>query len=212
MTAPDPLRRLLAAADGAPALVTVAPDGAMSVGDPGGTAVLPGSFNPLHEGHRRLAAVAAEITGGEVLFELSVTNVDKPPLKEAEVRRRVRQFAGKARVVLDRAPTFVEKARLLPARAYVGGWDTAVRLVEPRYYGGSEEAMLAALAELRALNCRFLIAGRELEGSFRTLADVAVPAGFEALFEAIPERRFRSDLSSTRLRERAEEPPATTSA
>src|SRR5262245_27369270 len=43
-------------------------------------ALLPGSFNPIHDGHWKLAEVAGRRLGTAVAFELSVTNVDKPPL------------------------------------------------------------------------------------------------------------------------------------
>ena len=165
-----------------------------------GLAVLPGSFSPLHYGHRELARVAGEITGLEGVYELSVVNVDKPPLAAAEIRRRAAQFAGQGRVVLTRARTFREKADLFPGSVFVIGWDTLVRLIDPRYYGGSEEAMLTALAESWALGCRFLVAGRALDGAFRTLAEAALPAGFSPRFQALPESAFRADISSTELR------------
>ena len=202
MSAGDPLAEL-AAGEGAVQLVAVAADGtveALEAGVAAQGAMLSGSFNPLHEGHLRLAAVVAEMRGLDVSFELSVTNVDKPPLAVEEVRRRVAQFRGEGRVLLTRAPTFVEKARLLPGRAFVVGWDTAVRLIEPRYYGGSAQTMFEALAEMQALGCGVLVAGREHEGSFRTLADIDVPAAAARLFEAIPETMFRADISSTELR------------
>jgi hypothetical protein len=202
MSGRDPLQRLIAAAGGVDdvRLVVVEPDGRMTADVTVEGAVLPGSFNPLHAGHRRLAAVVAELAGTEVAFELSIVNVDKPPLEEVEVLRRLRQFHGRGRVVLTRAPRFIEKARLLPGVTFAIGWDTAVRLVDPRYYGDDERSMLAALGEMRAAGCRVLVAGREHEGVFRTLADVAVPEQFEDLFEAIPESRFRVDLSSSALR------------
>ena len=162
MSEPDPLQRLLSAAAGGKAaesearLVLVAADGRMSTGDSvRGVAVLPGSFNPLHSGHERLAEVVSGQLGVEVVFELSVVNVDKPPLPEAELRRRLRQFRDRARVALTRAPTFVEKTRLFPGCTFVIGWDTAVRLVDPRYYGDDEAAMNDALAEMGAADCRF---------------------------------------------------------
>jgi hypothetical protein len=89
---------------------------------------------------------------------------------------------------------------------FVLGWDTAVRLVAARYYGangGDEQAMLAALEELRRLECRFIVGGRALDGEFKTLADIDIPEEFAPMFEAIPETRFRSDISSTGLRERS---------
>ena len=42
--------------------------------------VMPGSFNPMHTGHTRLARAAEDIRQEPVTFEISVTNVDKPPL------------------------------------------------------------------------------------------------------------------------------------
>ena len=180
--------------------VTVHPDGHMAVNEPVRAGVLPGSFSPLHQGHERLALVASEMLGEQVVLEISVTNVDKPPLDEQEVRRRICPIHGRWCVVLTRAPTFREKAVLFPGCTFVIGWDTAVRLVDPSYHGEEEAAVKAALGRIRAAECRFLVAGRFHDGVYRTLADVAIPQEFTDLFEPIPESRFRFDSSSTELR------------
>ena len=197
----DPLSRLLL---GDASSVTVHADGRMEADAPVRATLLPGSFSPLHDGHIKLARTAAEILGTEVFFELSVVNVDKPPLVESEMRRRLAQFHGKGNVVLTGAETFRKKASLFPGCTFVIGWDTAVRLVAPRYYGGETSAMLTALAEIWAAGCHFLVAGREDAGAFRTLDDVPVPEGFGPLFRGIPESLFREDVSSTALREESE--------
>lgn len=180
--------------------VAVTPAGEVAHGRPPPAALLPGSFNPFHHGHDRLAKVARALLDGEVALELSIINVDKPPLGEAEVRRRLDQFEASTHVVLTRAPRFIEKARLFPGAAFVIGWDTAERLVQPRYYDGSPAAMEAAFEELARLRARFIVAGRTLDGEFRTLEPSDVPARFAHLFEAIPESLFRADVSSTELR------------
>jgi hypothetical protein len=163
--------------------------------------LLPGAFNPLHDGHRRLAEVAAALLGGPVAFELSVINVDKPPLTEAEVLGRLGAFSGDQTVWVTRAPTFAEKARLFPQAVFIVGADTAARVVAERYYGGSLPEMHAALDGIARQGCRFLVAGRDDDdGSFVELQHLPIPVEFAGLFQGIPRDLFQVDLSSTRLR------------
>jgi hypothetical protein len=101
---------------------------------------------------------------------------------------------------LTAAATFVEKADVLPGVTFVVGVDTAERVVDSRYYGGSIEAMRAALLRIREAGCRFLVAGRKVGDRFQTLADVDVLPEFAGLFTSIPAEVFRADVSSTELR------------
>jgi nicotinamide mononucleotide (NMN) deamidase PncC len=181
--------------------LTAYPDGQLARSAPLPGAVLPGSFNPLHAGHVGLAAAAADMLGTPVHFELSVRNVDKPPLAADEVRRRVDQFAWQATIELTRAPTFLEKSRIFRGATFVIGADTAERLVAPRYYGDSEAAMRAALDEMAERGARFLVAvRRDSAGRVHGLADAGVPPRFDGLFTEIPEARFRMDVSSSEIR------------
>jgi hypothetical protein len=215
---PGPLEQLLS---GEAEWVTFRPGGhgqapRMEVEGAAPRALLPGSFSPLHSGHRGLALAAEEALGERPAFEISVVNVDKPPLDPAETERRLAQFEAGETVVLTAAETFFKKARLFSGRTFVIGWDTAVRLVAPRYYRSEaagrdaagdrtvnpETAMLAALAEMWTAGARFLVAGRREGDEFHTLDDVPVPPGFESIFSSIPEVEFRDDISSSELRER----------
>ncbi len=179
------------------------PDGRLRPGAEVPAGLVPGSFNPWHQGHRALLAAVQRRTDGRVAYELSVTNVDKSPLSASGLRRRVAQFADAATLVLTRAPTFIEKARLLPGALFAIGADTAARVVVPEYYGGVG-AMRAALTEMRAQGNRFLVAGRDDGTRFVTLADLAVPPDFRDLFRPIPADELRVDVSSSELRQRAD--------
>ena len=180
--------------------VLIDPDGSQAADAPFSGGIIPGSFNPRHGGHDRLAQVASDRLGLPVAFELSVTNVDKPELELPEVRRRIGQFEGRASVIATRAPVFYEKARLLPGCTFVIGFDTLVRLVDTKYYGDSPAKMMSAFLEMRDLGCSFLVAGRLDSDGFKTLGDVEMPSGLSDMFSSIPESMFREDVSSTQIR------------
>ena len=135
-----------------------------------------------------------------VHFELSITNADKPELQREEVERRVTQFAGIAPVWLTRAATFGRKAELFPGVAFVLGWDTAIRIIDPKYYGG-KNARDAALRKLLELECRFIVGGRlDAIGAFRIWDGGALVNEFAELFVSLTEPDFRVDVSSSELR------------
>ncbi len=183
--------------------VTVQPDGQMTLSAPRHPVLLPGSFNPVHAGHVLLARVAEELRQQPSAFEISVTNVDKPPLAGETVRHRVAQFAWKSPVELTRAPTFVEKSRLFPRTTFVVGADTAERLVAPRYYRDDEVQMHVALEEIANSGGSFLVAARiDTAGRVRALSDIPVPRRYADLFTEIPAHRFRFDTSSSEIRAR----------
>jgi nicotinamide mononucleotide (NMN) deamidase PncC len=196
----DTIDRLLA---GELDRVTVQPDGQMMLSAPQPFVLFPGSFNPMHEGHVLLARVAEELRQQPLAFEISVTNVDKPPLAGETVRHRLAQFAWKSPVELTRAPTFLEKSRLFPGTTFVVGADTAERLFGPKYYGDDEARMHDALGEIANSGGSFLVAVRiDAAGRVRALNDIPVPRRYADLFTEIPEHRFRFDTSSSEIRAR----------
>jgi hypothetical protein len=163
-------------------------------------AIFPGAFNPLHVGHRRIMQVARQILKRPVAVELSIVNVDKPPLDYGEMERRIGQFPADQLLYLTRAATFEEKSRLFPGATFLVGVDTLHRLAQPSYYGGNRDAWLAALQQIAVRGSRFLVFGRDLGSGFIRLGDLELPDFLRSLCREVPPYVFREDVSSTSLR------------
>lgn len=166
--------------------------------------VFPGAFHPRHDGHRQMALEAARRTGQVVEHEISVWNVDKPPLDFLELSARAAQFSPDEPLWFTAAPTFVQKSELFPGATFVVGTDTLLRIGEPRYYGNDLRRRDQALDSLTARGCRFLVFYRALDGSGPTTPvswdQLPIPAALRALCDVVPEPEFRLDISSTQLR------------
>lgn len=171
------------------------------------SAIFPGAFNPLHAGHLKMAEVAERMLGAPVEFEISVLNVDKPPLDFLEIRRRTEQFSVEQNVWLTRAATFEEKSARFPGATFIVGVDTLLRITNPRYYGNNTSARDGALQRIAERGCRFLVFGRAVDGHFQTLDDVPLPEPLRAICRGVPGEVFREDVSSTELRQGATHSP-----
>jgi hypothetical protein len=167
-----------------------------------GVAVFSGAFNPLHVGHCQLKQVAEDLLQCPVYYELSLANVAKAQLDGSQLKSRLQQFAGTPTAVTH-AAKFADKARLFPGCCFVVGFDTAVRVLAPEFYGHCATARDHALAALADAGHRFLVAGRLDPHSrqFLVWQSTAAPSKFRHLFVAIEEHQFRLDISSTQIRQ-----------
>ena len=118
----------------------------------------------MHNGHVKMAEYAEKLTGEKVTLEISIFNVDKPPLDFIEMQSRYDALQEEPSAVLNKwslvfsnAPTFVEKCRLFPGATFIVGIDTLKRIVEMKYYDSSKDKRDRALQEIVNLGNRFIV-------------------------------------------------------
>jgi nicotinic acid mononucleotide adenylyltransferase len=163
-----------------------------------------------------------------VLFEMSVTNADKPPLDPSEVERRVSFFPSLSDmpkdwgVILTNAPLFSQKTSLLEEvlnctpfsnrkMTFVLGTDTFVRIINPKYYNNSVENMIDALVEMKEKGVHFIVGGRleQTESAKKFINGEeevkSLPMHVQEMFTLLTEEEFRLDVSSTEIRKQMEE-------
>ncbi len=101
--------------------------------------LIPGSFNPAHEGH---IAIGLDCLQRQIhpVYEISLPNCDKPDISLEEAKKRARQFTKFGfQVIIDSWPYFTEKwANLKPTYIAVGA-DTWNRFVSLQTYHGNTE-------------------------------------------------------------------------
>jgi len=149
---------------------TVTPSPTYHRDDPYSSFIMPGSYNPAHEGHFEMADYVAreliEMPNYGIDFEISIRNVEKPMLDLISLEERLKSIGkgGKRKVWLTNAPTFVEKAKVFrnPYTTFIVGYDTAIRICNPKY-AGDVDAVMDVFYEN---DTRFVVFGREMNGVF----------------------------------------------
>lgn len=145
-----------------PSLIVDGPDEMNGKAIPDKLVVFGGSFNPYHTAHEEIAKIAGEITGGQVVLELCIKNVDKAGLDYIDILTRVRPLKDKYPVFITNTPLIMDKIRLLqkeyPSKnvTVVMGQDTWERFLNLKY----DTNIPALVAELASGNVEFLVFGR----------------------------------------------------
>lgn len=154
------------------------------------TVFLPGTFDPVHMGHRGMAKAAARLTR-RVIFSVTATPPHKEALSVPLMLRRAAQFkvaCDHEILFTEGEPLYIDKARHFPGAYFAIGVDAALRMFDPKW--GHEIEPL--LAEFRELGTRFLVFGRD-----------GVPASSVGDHGVFLPMGGAWDVSSTALREAA---------
>lgn len=148
----------------------------------GGLIVMPGSFNPIHEGHLIMADVAKRMTGKDVHFEISITNVDKPDVTYESMMERVKALEA-AKIPLTRlhivkAAKFVQKMDLYPkGTTFVVGFDTWQRMMSDidNLQSHQKHARYMLLEKAFEKGAKFIVFGRVIKGLNCRGSDIDTP-------------------------------------
>ena len=161
--------------------------------------LFPGAFNPLHAGHLKMIDYAEQKLGQQVTLEISTFNVDKPPLDYLDMQDRVGLLQDHPHVFTN-APTFLDKSHLFPGAGFIVGYDTIIRIANPKYYDNSVTKRDAAIRSLKENKHRFLVFGRSLGDAYLTLRHADIPSALKELCDEVSEAEFRVDISSSEIR------------
>ncbi len=175
-------------------------------------AILPGSFNPLHQGHAALAAAAlATNAATEVWLGLARVTVDKEQIAGTLLEDRLvalRHFVQdqpRYGVLLFNRGLYVDQALAVHTRwpdlddlLFLVGYDKIVQIFDPRYYDDRD----AALRELFRL-ASFLVAPRDDATADDLAALLSRPENrpFAARVRSLPLPSAVTAVSSTGLRQ-----------
>ena len=158
--------------------------------------ILSGSFNPLHEGHIELLKASSKEFKKNPLFEISIKNVDKSEINFNDLMGRINQFKSLGKLVVTNSEKFEEKSKIFKESIFVIGYDTALRLVDNKYYN---DDFRRSLKIIEKNNCSFLVSGRFINKKYKKPNNINFE-GYDYLFNILSEEKFRIDISSTELR------------
>lgn len=162
-------------------------------------ALMPGAYNPPHDGHLGMADAFESVYGSKVVFNITTNPPHKEELSVQDCLKRARLLHGRDRLFTRNDPLYLDKARNNPNTAMLIGADALIRMLDPKW--GVEIKPL--LQEFKDLGTKFYVSGRTIDGKFINGWDAVCTmpddlyVGYSSLFV---EMDGRWDISSTALR------------
>lgn len=131
-------------------------------------AIMPGAFNPPHDGHFGAAQSSMEEYNYPVVFETTAEPPHKGALTVQELLKRAKLLHGHDRIFTRKLPYYLDKARAYPGHPFILGSDAMVRMLDPKW--GLDP--IDMFKEYIDLGTKLFVAGREIDGKFVTCEDI----------------------------------------
>jgi nicotinic acid mononucleotide adenylyltransferase len=158
--------------------------------------LMPGAFNPPHEGHFGLANAVKLHWGTDVIFEVCATHPIKPSLTVQQMLQRAKLLRGH-HILFTQDRLYIDKARSHPNMALVVGADAMLRMLDPQW-GIPTEDLLKSFYDL---GTDFFIGSRLVNGKLISKNNIIelLPPGSDMgfMFRSIP---GQWNISSTEIR------------
>lgn len=132
-------------------------------------ALMPGAYNPPHEGHLGTAQNVMDEYGRTVVYEVTAEPPHKEALSAQLLLQRAKLLQGYDRLFTRKEPMYLDKARAFPGIPLVLGADAMVRMLDPKW-GVDLEKMFK---EFKKLDTKLLVAGRTIDDKFVTVDDIS---------------------------------------
>lgn len=131
-------------------------------------AIMPGAFNPPHEGHLGAAKASLEEYNYPAVFETTAEPPHKGALTVQELLQRAKMLHGYDRIFTRKLPYYLDKARAYPGKPLILGADAMVRMMDPKW--GLDPVDM--FKEFINLNTKLFVASREIDGKLVTCEDI----------------------------------------
>lgn len=164
-------------------------------------ALMPGNYNPPHEGHFGMADAYENTCGGRVVFSITTNPPHKEAMTVQDCLKRAKLLGGRDKLFTMDDPYYIDKARKYPNTPILIGADALIRMFDPKW--GLDLA--ATFEEFKQLRTKFYVSGRMIDGKFvNGWAPVAsLPLNlYNQGNELFVEMNGQWDISSTELRDK----------
>jgi nicotinic acid mononucleotide adenylyltransferase/nicotinamide mononucleotide (NMN) deamidase PncC len=162
--------------------------------------IMPGAYNPPHEGHFGLVSQYESLYSGKVIFNITTNPPHKDELNLQACLKQAKMLQGTDRLFSRNDPLYIDKARKHPNTPIIIGADAFLRLFDSKWDPNIE----ASMEEFKSLGTKFFVGGRVVDGKFLSLNDVITTFNVDKLYQKylnlFVELPGRWDITSSEIR------------